>query len=132
MLCFCKRNWDVYSNIASPYIAIPGFHKCFSNSKVYYVTLSGLQKESSSSYDQTKGFRLGSKCCACLICTAFPCYILMYTGVHLVASLEWGIHMTYMYACWWITLIWGVKMLHTIIIITLCKTDCLINNTMRN
>ena len=27
-----------------------------------------------------------------LMCTTFLCYIRVYTGVHLVVSLEWGIH----------------------------------------
>ena len=40
----------------------------------------------------SKELGLGSKCCACLMCTTFLYNIWMYTGMHLVLSLEWGIH----------------------------------------
>ena len=49
-------------------------------------------KDQRSSYHQIKDFGLGSKYCACLMCTTFLNYIWMHTGVHVVVSLEWGIH----------------------------------------
>ena len=51
-----------------------------------------------SSNHQSKTWDLDQSVCgACLMFTTFPCYIWMYTSVHLVVSLEWGICIWLMY-----------------------------------
>ena len=54
---------------------------------VLYYTSS---HKAATTKSKTLDFR--SNCCASLMFTVFPGYICVYTSVHLVVSLEWGIH----------------------------------------
>ena len=57
--------------------------------RLYYITREP-RHSSVTATTKFKGFRLWLL--KCLMCITFPYYIWMYTGVHLVISLEWGIH----------------------------------------